>query len=106
MPVDKSTARGIEIQGPRRRRRRDLLELGVGYGLILVALWPPRQWQRLPSLAALIWIVLVTFLSFDGWSAMGLRVSRFLGSVWVVGVALVLAAAAALLAWRLPTPHL
>src|ERR1700679_960363 len=106
MPADKSEARGAGIQVAGRGRRRDLLELSVGYGLILVALWTPRQWQRLLSLAALIGIVQVTRLSFDGWSAMGLRVSRFLGSVWVVGVALVLAAAAALLAWRLHTLHL
>ena len=106
MPVDKSAARGIEIQVARRRRRRDLLELSVGYGLILIALWTPRQWQKFPSLAALIWIVLVTFLSFEGWSAMGLRVSRFPRSIWVVGVAMVLAALAGLLAWKLHTLHL
>src|SRR6202034_3340663 len=106
MPVDNSTARGIGIQAAGRRRRRDLLELSVGYGLILIALWTPRQWQKIPSLAALIWIVLVTFLSFEGWSAMGLRVSRFPRSIWVVGVALVLAALAGMLAWKLHTLHL
>src|ERR1700733_10602194 len=106
MPVDKSTARGIEIQVARRRRRRDLLELSVGYGLILVALWTPRQWQKFPSLAALIWIVLVTFLSFEGWSTMGLRVSRFPRSIWVVVVAMGLASLAGLLAWKLHTLHL
>src|ERR1700733_29057 len=106
MPVDKSTARGIEIQVARRRRRRDLLELSVGYGLILVALWTPRQWQKFPSLAALIWIVLVTFLSFEGWRAMGLGVSRLPRSIWVVGVSMGLAALAGLLASKLHTLHL
>jgi hypothetical protein len=106
MPVDKSAAWAAGIPVAERRRRRDLLELSIGYGLILLALWTPRPWQRLPSLAALAWVVLVTALSFDGWSAMGLRVSGFLRSVWVVGVALLLAAAAVALAVRLDTLHL
>ena len=103
MPVDKSAALGAGIPAAEGRRRRDFLELSVGYGLILLALWTPNPWRRLPSLAALAWILLVSFLSFDGWSAMGLRVSGFLRSAWVVGVALVLAAAAVVLAGRLHT---
>jgi membrane protease YdiL (CAAX protease family) len=106
MPEDKSAAWGTGIPVAEGRRRRDLLELSIGYGLILLALWIPRPWQRLPSLAALAWVVLVTFLSFDGWSAMGLRISGFLRSVWVVGVALLLAAAAVTVALRLHTLHL
>jgi len=106
IPVDKSVASDAEIPVAEGRRRRDLLELSIGYGLILVALWTPRPWQILPSLSALAWIVLVTVLSFDGWRAMGLRVSGFLRSVWVIGVALLLAAAAVALAVKLQTLHL
>ncbi len=40
-----------------RSRRRDLVELGVGYGLILMVLWTPRPWQRLFYAAAVLWTV-------------------------------------------------
>ena len=90
----------------RERRGRDLLEFCVAYGLIALAVWTPLPWQRWLSLAALIWVLLTTWLSFDGWRAMGFRVAGFSRSVWVVGVALVLAAAAVALAAWLETLHM
>ena len=85
------------------RRRRALVELLVGYGLILVVIWTPRPWQRGFYVAALLWIVAVTWRSFDGWRVMGLRVGGLLQSMWVVWVALVLALVAVALAARLGT---
>jgi membrane protease YdiL (CAAX protease family) len=87
------------------RKRRDLLEFSIAYGLILLALWAPQPWQRWLSLVALAWVILATFLSFDGWRTMGFRVSRFWRSLWVVGMALLLAAAAVILAASLQTLH-
>ena len=88
------------------RLRRDLIELLVGYVLILLVLWMPRLWQRPFYIAAVLWIVAVTCVSFDGWNALGLRGANFLRSLWVVGVALVAAALAVALATRLHTLHL
>ena len=85
------------------RRRRALVELAVGYGLILVVIWTPRPWQRGFYVAALLWIVAVTWRSFDGWTVMGLRAGGFVRSLWVVGVALVLALVAVAVAARLGT---
>ena len=85
------------------RRRRALVELAVGYGLILVVIWTPRPWQRGFYVAALLWIVAVTIRSFDGWKVMGLRVGGFVRSLWVVGGALVLALVAVVVAARLGT---
>ncbi|HEX7159023.1 MAG TPA: CPBP family glutamic-type intramembrane protease [Edaphobacter sp.] len=71
---------------------RVVLELGVGYGLILWVIWASRPWQRYLYWVAVAWILLVTVLSFDGWREMGLRVDGFGRSLWVVGVAAVVAA--------------
>ncbi len=88
-----------------KRRRRDLLELGVAYGLILVALWTPRPWQLVCDWTALAWVVASTILSFDGWTVMGLRERGFARSLWVAGVALLLAAVAVAASARLHTLH-
>lgn len=86
-------------------RRRDFLELWVGYGLILLAIWTPRPWQFWLDWAALAFVVLATVLSFDGWTANGLRERGFLPSLWVVGAALALAVTAVLIAVGLHTLH-
>jgi hypothetical protein len=85
------------------RQRRDLVELAVGYGLILVVIWTPRPWQRVFYIAAILWIATAMYLSFDGWKVMGLRLGGMLRSLWVVGVALVLAGVAVMVASHLGT---
>src|SRR5580658_1378927 len=87
------------------RRRRDLIEFCVTYGLIAIAVWTPLPLQRWLSLAALTWVLLTTWLSFDGWRATGFRVTNFWRSSWVVAVALLLAAVAACVAGWLHTLH-
>lgn len=86
-------------------RRRDLLELLVGYGLILLVIWSERPWQRGLYCAAIVFLVAVLWMSFDSWSAMGLRAANFWRSFWVVGVALALAALAVVTARRLHAMH-
>jgi membrane protease YdiL (CAAX protease family) len=103
--ADASTLAGTRNSIATRSRRRDLLELSVGYALILLVIWTPRPWQRLPFLAAIVWIILATSISFEGWKAMGLRISAPLRSLWIVGVALLLAALSVAIAARLHTLH-
>ncbi|HVJ09567.1 MAG TPA: CPBP family intramembrane glutamic endopeptidase [Acidisarcina sp.] len=98
--------RQAESQTFAGRRWRDLVELSIGYGLILLAIWTPRPLQTQLSLLALAWVLLATAISFDGWSEMGLRIHGPLRSLWVVGVALLLAATAVLLAVWFGTLHL
>lgn len=74
--------------------------------MILLVVWTPRPWQRLLWLAAVIFIATVTYLSFDGLKAMGLRAVNLLRSLWVVGVALVTAGVAVMVAAKLHTLHL
>jgi membrane protease YdiL (CAAX protease family) len=84
-------------------RRRDLTELLVGYGLILIVIWTPRPWQRLLYAGAAIYLVVVLWRSFAGWAAMGLRPASFVRSLWVVGLALGIVAFAVAVALRLHT---
>ena len=86
-------------------RRRDLVELVVGYTLILIVIWTPRPWQRWIYFVAASFILATTWISFPGWSAMGFRTSRFAQSLWMAGVALVIAAAEVFIAGRLGTLH-
>jgi len=95
----------VEKAGIPSRRRRDLTELAIGYGLIFSVLWTPRGVQRPLYCAAVVWIAATTWRSFDGWPTMGIRTANFLRSMWVVAVALLAAAAAISLAARLHTLH-
>ncbi len=90
----------------RRTKLRPLLETLVPYGLILLVIWTPRAWQKYLWWFAAASIVIITCISFDGLRAMGLRMTNFGRSLWIVGVALLLAGAAVLVAARLHTLHL
>ena len=106
----RETAASTVVSLPRlfhsRSRQRDLFELAIGYGLILIVLWTPRSLQRPLYLVALTWILAVSVLSFEGWTSSGLRPSRPTRSLWVLGPALLLATVAIVFALRLRTLHL
>jgi hypothetical protein len=94
-----------ETSAATNRNRRAVVELCVGYALILVVIWTPRPWQRLSYAVAAIFLATVLLLSRSGWREMGLRPANFSRSLWLVGVALLMAAIADLLASRLHTIH-
>jgi membrane protease YdiL (CAAX protease family) len=98
---------GSQDQRAADHRQRALLEVSIGYGLILIAIWTPLPWQRVVDGAALAWVVFATVRSFDGWKAMGLGITGSLRSLWMVLLALLLTAAVVVLAGtfhRLPLP--
>lgn len=102
---------GPVMEEPRtcaRSRRRDIAEIAIAYGLILMVIWTPRPWQQMLWWAAVIVIAAIITASFDGLRAMGLRgvglrASNFFLSFWVVGAALIIAAVTVLIASRLHT---
>ena len=55
------------------RSTRPLLELAVGYGLILATIWTPRPYQAWLWWTSAVWIALTTMRAFPGWEAMGFR---------------------------------
>ncbi len=87
------------------RKKRDFLELAVGYGLILLVIWTSNPLQSLFYWTSILWIFLVTAVSFDGWKAMGLQLAGFRRSFWIVGIAFLLAAAAIIIAGALHVLH-
>jgi hypothetical protein len=105
MATESVTIIGLEDDFPQPGRRRDGLELAIGYSLILLVIWTPRPWQRLLYCVAAIFLVIVTWRSFESVRAMGLRTANLLRSLWVVVAALLLAGAALVLADRLHTLH-
>jgi len=97
---------GGETSSTTRGKRRDLAELAIAYGLILIVVWTPRPWQRFLWLVAAAAVAIMISISFDGLEAMGLRRANFFRSLWVVGAAILVAAAAILAAASLHTLHL
>jgi membrane protease YdiL (CAAX protease family) len=89
----------------RLSKRRALLELALGYSLILIVLWTSRPWQRPLYLLAVIVIAAIVWTSFTSAQAMGLRTTNFLRSSWIAAVALLMAAVAINIAIRLHTLH-
>lgn len=85
------------------KRQRPLIELAIGYGLILATIWAPRPYQQWLYAGAAAWIVLTSILSFPGWDAMGFRRGGFLASLWVVFAAALVTACAVILAIHLHT---
>ena len=96
LPFDKAAveAKKEDVAWARSRtgRKRDVIELVVGYGLIVAGLWMPRGLDAYFYGAALAWVVATTALAFPGWVALGLREKGFLRSLWVVAAALGLCA--------------
>jgi membrane protease YdiL (CAAX protease family) len=85
--------------------RRDLLELAVGYFLIMATIWTPNPAQRVLYWLAFAWIVATSWARHDGWTALGLGRKGLLQSLWVIGAALLLSAASIFVAWRTHTLH-
>ena len=84
-----------------RARLWPMVELAVGYGLILLVIWTPRPWQRWLLYATAVFLAMVLVRSFRSWQAMGLRGTNLLRSVWIVGTAVLLAAAVILVSLRM-----
>jgi membrane protease YdiL (CAAX protease family) len=80
--------------GRGRTKRRDLVEVVLAYGLILLVIWTPRPWQSLLWVVASCGLLVLTFASFKGFAAMGMRRENFWRSLWIAGAALAIAGAA------------
>jgi membrane protease YdiL (CAAX protease family) len=86
-------------------KRRALLELAIGYGLILLVLWTPRPWQRPLYILAAVVIAAIFWIGFTSAQSIGLRTANFLRSLWIVAVALLISAASITLAIHFQTLH-
>ncbi|HEY3624749.1 MAG TPA: CPBP family glutamic-type intramembrane protease [Terracidiphilus sp.] len=89
-----------------RTRRRDLLELGGIYALILVVIWTPRPWQAALWVVAAATLTYIAYLSFEGLRPMGLCTANLVRSLWAVAFAMAVSMIAVVLAGRLHTLHM
>ncbi len=89
-----------------RTRRRDLLELGGIYALILVVIWTPRPWQAVLWVISGLIMIYVAYLSFEGLRPMGLCTANLKRSLWAVAFAMALSMIAVFVAGRLHTLHM
>jgi hypothetical protein len=88
-----------------RSYRRDVVEFCVGYVLILAAIWTLNPWQRWFYWIAITWIVVTTWMGRPTWKALGLGLPGLVRSLWVVGVAAIIAGVAIYTASRLHSLH-
>ena len=105
MEDGKSPLASVAGSAATSRNRHDWIELCIGYGLILAVIWTSRPLQRFLFYFAIAVLLAIFWISLDGWAAMGLRATNFLRSLWMVGIALLLAAIAMFVAFRLGTLH-
>jgi membrane protease YdiL (CAAX protease family) len=86
-------------------RTRDLLEVILAYSLILIVIWIPNPLQRILYWITFAIVITLTLLRRESLTTLGLGTTGILRSLWVVGVALLLALLAMGLAFRLHTLH-
>jgi hypothetical protein len=86
-------------------RARDILELCVGYGLILATVWTPNPAQRILYWVAFAWIAITAILRRKEVETHGLGIRGLLPSLWIVAAAILIALAAIALAKHLHTLH-
>jgi hypothetical protein len=84
---------------------QDLVEFLIAYGLILAAIWTLNPWQRVFYWTAIVWAVATTVIHRPTWTALGLGLAGLARSLWVVGVAAMLAALAVFTAKEMHTLH-
>jgi hypothetical protein len=86
-------------------RVRDLAELCIGYGLILVVIWTPNPAQRILYWTAFAWIAITAILRRKEHETHGLGFRGLLPSLWIVAAAMAIFFAGVALAKHLHTLH-
>ncbi|MGA8109466.1 MAG: CPBP family intramembrane glutamic endopeptidase [Acidobacteriaceae bacterium] len=95
----------IAVSRPFSPRARDLAELAVGYGLILVVIWTRNPEQRVLYWVAFAWIAVISILRRGETETFGLGLRGLLPSLWIVAAALAFSAAAVFVARDIGTLH-
>jgi membrane protease YdiL (CAAX protease family) len=84
---------------------RDLIELILGYGLIVFILWIPEFPQRILSPVALVVTLAIVLARRSSLDDLGLSRRGLASSLWILPAAVVLAIASVLVAKQLGTLH-
>jgi hypothetical protein len=86
-------------------RTRDVLELIVGYGVIVGIIWSPEHLQRILSPMALVLTLLLVLSRRPSRDELGLGWRGFITSFWILPAAGALAAISVFIAARIGTLH-
>lgn len=86
-------------------RARDIAELCIGYGLILVVIWTPNPAQRILYWTAFAWIAITSILRRKETAPNGLGFRGLLPSLWIPVAAVAIFFAGVALAKHLHTLH-
>jgi membrane protease YdiL (CAAX protease family) len=86
-------------------RFRNWAEMWIGYGLILVVIWTPGEWQRVLYWVAFAWIAITAWLRRREWQPIGLGVQGLVPSLWIVPAAIAIFFASIGIARHLHTLH-
>ena len=86
-------------------RVRDIAELTIGYGLILVVIWTPNPAQRILYWMAFAWIAITTALRWKETAPNGLGLKGLPASLWIPAAAIIIFFGGVALAKHLHTLH-
>ena len=86
-------------------RDRDFFEIVLAYGLIIAVIWTPNPLQRLLYWTAFATILVITLLRREDLNTLGLGRRGFASSLWIVALALAVAAFTVWAAFRGHTLH-
>ena len=100
-----AAAMAMDVTPASWSRSRELVELSVGFLLILLALWSAGWAQLVWSCGALFWILLRTVRSRPSIRRLGLRVTGMRPAMWVVALAATLALMGVWVSFRMHTLH-
>jgi hypothetical protein len=93
------------MAGSEPRSARDVVELIVGYCIIMLAIWSPPDPQRILSPIALVVTLAIAVARRQGREELGFGLRGLWPSFWILPAAAVLAIASVLVAKRLGTFH-
>jgi hypothetical protein len=86
-------------------RARDLIELILGYGMIVGVIWTPERLQRFLSPIALLLTLTVVLARRQTRDELGLGWRGFIPSLWILPAALTLSAVSIFVAAKIGTLH-
>ncbi len=89
----------------RTSRARDLVELILGYGLVVGVIWTPEHLQRIFTPSAFVLTLLAVLSRRQSHDELGLGTRGLVPSLWILPVAIALSALSVFVAARLGTLH-
>jgi hypothetical protein len=90
---------------PQPSRPRDLIELVLGYSLIVGIIWSPEHLQRILSPIALVLTLLAVLVRGKSRDELGLGWRGFVPSLWILPAAIALSAVSMFVAAKFGTLH-